>query len=237
MGFDKRRTLATVLHEHIKTLGNPLDFDWSDSVSIERLRGLGILKGLDTAKQEHLRRLVATLCRTERVVSWKEVAAHRADRARWEKHGPGYVREIIKKAKKAQTALIELRKYSRKIGLRPAAVAPLMTDTIHALHEPPLSEVEDHLTYFVIARKGRTRTGAMRILYRFFAQTCGLTPPEAEIRVARIGNEFWDWQVKAIEQVPRKPDPLGRVRADDTRRGCEAVRKAVRRGKRERGHT
>ncbi|MDA1094284.1 MAG: hypothetical protein O3A25_13585, partial [Acidobacteria bacterium] len=57
------------------------------------------------------------------------------------------------------------------------------------------------------------RDNSTRGLYRFFVEQCDLAQNEAEVRVAKIGNDFWDWKLQF--------DAGG----DGVKKGCDAIRK------------
>ena len=62
---------------------------------------------------------------------------------------------------------------------------------------------------------------AVRALYDLFISECGLNQNEAEVRVAKIGNAFWDWDFDLTEHY----DGI------DGWKGCDAIRKRLARRK------
>ncbi len=69
----------------------------------------------------------------------------------------------------------------------------------------------------LIETEGDLDLGATRALYFFFTETCGLNQNEAEVRVAKIGNEFWGWNLTYTEQYD----------GADGWKGCDAIRKRL----------
>ena len=68
--------------------------------------------------------------------------------------------------------------------------------------------------------KMKPNEDAMVVLYNFFASECRLKKNESEVRVGKIGNYLWDWEVAVTEKYPGKGENW---------KGCPAVRKAVKR--------
>ena len=58
---------------------------------------------------------------------------------------------------------------------------------------------------------------AVRALYHLFTNKCGLKKNEAEVRVAKIGNEFWGWNLDYTDHYD----------GADGWKGCDAIRKRL----------
>ena len=61
------------------------------------------------------------------------------------------------------------------------------------------------------------RDTTIRALYRFFTESCDFAQNEAEVRVAKIGNDLWGWNYTYHEEY----DSLSFSRW----KGCDAIRK------------
>ena len=57
------------------------------------------------------------------------------------------------------------------------------------------------------------------VLYDFFLTACGCTGKEAEVRTAKVGNTFWQWNLSFREKFQGR----------NKNKGCDAVCKAVER--------
>lgn len=230
-----KQTLAAELNRHLDGLRNPLflaagEGERLSAGLVKDLNKLGAFKGLNERQQGQLVSLIVAAWQVEQVVP--STAMHRRDRARWRRHGAGYLRKIIRLARTADDALTALDEYLKAIGVGRRARA-LFASARGALDRQSLVEVEDRLENGWIYHSTRTRTDVIRILHRFFKNTCGLERSEAEVRVATIGNEYWEWNFPVVENVIRRRVPgTNRTLSEDKRRGCEAVRKAVNRGTR-----
>ena len=70
-----------------------------------------------------------------------------------------------------------------------------------------------------VARDLRDKT--IRVLYTFFTEDCQLAQNDAEVRIAKIGNACWNWN---LEYTERYDGITGW-------KGCDAVRKRIVRSK------
>lgn len=122
--------------------------------------------------------------------------------------------------KEALTAIVHVRTCLDDIDVHISRSAEDALNRVEALLAPSaLDEAKDIVSSLKATEPSED---AMLRLYDFFVQQCKLERSEAQIRVAKIGNHFWDWDLPVIE----KPKRLR-----DERKGCEAIRKAVERRK------
>src|SRR5690348_14192991 len=84
-------TLADALEDHFERLENPLANlsapTWADSISINELQELGVLRDLNDDQQRKLTALIARCWEFEAVVHW--TLPHRQKRQRWQRQGAG----------------------------------------------------------------------------------------------------------------------------------------------------
>jgi hypothetical protein len=227
-------TIADALVAHVRNLGNPMvnrEPGWASSVRIDDLQELGVLAGLTKSQEERLRTLIAELWEMEQVVPW--TLAHRRRRRRWEKYRAGYVRQIARRARAAASAIESLRLYLRKVGIDwnpPHGSDRILAKAVAVLDHEEITRIGGER---LIAKRlkddarstAHSRADIMRTLFDFFVCDCGLKDrSDAEVRTAKIGNSYWDWDVRVTELYPGKGENW---------KGSPAVRQAVARRRRQ----
>ena len=136
----------------------------------------------------------------------------------WRDEGSRRITTLDRKASGARRAIAEVRDYMVSIGLGNRLLDGTLEGAIAALNTDDLAEAAALIPSIKVTDVDR----AAVVLYDFLVHQCGLLQNEAEVRVGKIGNYLWDWDVKVVEEYGKR----------ENWKGCEAVRKAVRRRKR-----
>jgi hypothetical protein len=151
-------------------------------------------------------------------VKWLE--PQKRERRLWAREGNRRIKRLRAKMRHARVAVGAVRDYLAKLDVPIGTpIREILSRAVTVLDSAGLNEAEDLIAFI---RKTEPAEDGMLALYDFFVSDCRLKKNEAEVRVAKIGNQLWDWNVAVIE-TPR--------RLTDERKGCEAVRKAVERKK------
>jgi hypothetical protein len=183
------------------------------------LATLGVAKDLSPAHHLELSALVARFYAEGNCVKWLE--PQKRERRVWARQGHGRVRKVRKKMKDAGRAINAVRAYLKQIDIAVDQTIDKVLDRSVAVLDSSMLET----AYGVISSLKTTdpHEGTMVALFDFFVNECGLHKNEAEVRVGKIGNYFWEWKVSVIEHYSGRGENW---------KGCPAVRQAVARQKR-----
>jgi hypothetical protein len=185
---------------------------------LKRLKAAGVLTNLRDNEQLRLAEIVADFAPFG--TGDKRSEPHIRYRRAWSDEGHERLDRLRKKLADATQAIRDVQEYVAEITIHPIPSVTHTLDTaIESLSPKRLDDAEE----LVECLADIPAENAMLTLYDFFVSDCGLEKHDAEIRVCRIGNQLWNWNVKIVDRIDEKR------RRSDTRLGCEAVRKAVER--------
>ncbi len=205
-----------------------------------RLSRLDVSAGLSHQQRRQLSGLVLDLSalyevwhREKRQVAWGRVLAKRS---------PGQVRKLERKIAKVRDQLDETLEYVRSVGvgsgpdqtgnvylarildgISSSSAVPQLRKAQEAIDEIRLPSPEDLQRDPPPAALRRIAQQSTEVLFDFFVTECGLLKNEAEVRIAKIGAEFWNWQVSYNEEYEGDFENW---------KGSDAIRKRMKRGRR-----
>jgi hypothetical protein len=225
-------TIGDSVLKELRELKTMLTFlrDEGPDSSRGSLASLGVLQGLSDARQRRLSALVTEFYAQGDAVKW--LAPQRRQRQAWANDGPRRLRILKKKMVAAQSAMKAVRDHLKKVGVLAGGRLDGPLSQALAVFDPTsLHEAEGVVSSLA---KTEPSQGAILALYDFFVSQCGLQKNEAEVRVGKIGNYFWDWNVAVTEHYERHRGPVLTSRGAESLKGCDAVHQAIRRRKRTR---
>jgi hypothetical protein len=183
------------------------------------LESLGVLHDLTEDQRRKLAEIVTEFYAQGDTVKWLK-PVKREQRA-WAKHGRKRIRKLKARMTDASRAIEAVRSHLKKIGVTPHRSAEMsLSQALAILELAPLRKAEAMVSSLATTQSSKD---VMRPLYDFLVVECGLKHNDAEVRVGKIGNYFWDWNVALTEHYSGRGENW---------KGCPAVRKAVARGKR-----
>jgi hypothetical protein len=175
---------------------------------------LGVAKGLSPDHHLKLSALVAGFYAEGNCVKWLE--PQKRERRLWAREGLRRIKKLRVKMHQARTAVNAVRDYLTKIDVPIGAhIRDTFSRAASALDSAGLAQAE---TLIDSMKRTEPAEDAMVTLYDFFVSDCRLKKNEAEVRVGKIGNQLWDWNVDITERYPGEGENW---------KGCPAVRKAV----------
>jgi hypothetical protein len=206
-------TLAKDLVDKLQELREGLSFlEEEPTHYLSTLRRLGVVAGLSYEQAVSLSSTIGQLYKQGDSVRWLE--PHKCERRRWAREGSVRIRKLSSKLDAARSAILAVQEYSEQSDVPLSKLVVDALDLAMSVLDPSeLARAQSLVSTFEPEPQDR----AMLTLYDFLLE-CGVQRADAEVRVAKIGNQLWDWDVAFVIQ----PKPLS-----DERRGSEAVRKAI----------
>jgi hypothetical protein len=178
------------------------------------LARLGVMEALTESQRDDLSLAVADLYATDTSAKW--LASETKLRAAWAKDGHRRIHKLKTKLARVVAALKDVRDYIDDIGI---ATSPTTDDALNEAEAVLDPQALKHSEVLVASlSEAEPPVDAMLTLHELFV-SYGLKNNEAEVRVAKIGNHLWDWNVQVTERYSGR----------ENWKGCPAVRKAVRR--------
>lgn len=215
------RTIGDVVLEEVrelKTLLAPVRDEGPDSFLVA-LTKIGVLQDLSTTQQRQLSALVTEFSAQGHRVKW--LARQQRQRRAWAKEGPRRLQNLKNKMAKARTAIQAVRNYLENVEvITGSTVNDALDRAVAILDSAALQEAAAVVSSLETTEPSED---AILALYDFLASECGLKKNEAQVRVGKIGNSYWDWNVALAERYSGRGESW---------KGCAAVRKAVARRKR-----
>jgi hypothetical protein len=188
---------------------------------IKTLRKLGVIEGLSAEQAAGLSSLVGEFYAQGDSVKW--LTPQKRQRREWAREGHARIRKLRAKIKAARFAVNAVRGYLGQLDVPISRTVNDALDSAVAALDP--SQLENASRVIALLDpSSTTRPQAMVALYEYFVSVCKLPRDEAQVRTGEIGNYLWDWNVTVIKK------PKAR---SDQRKGCEAVRKAIPRYRRD----
>lgn len=187
---------------------------------LEQFRGdlerLDVARDLSSGQQDQLCALVLDWSRSGRGARWLD--ANRKEQRAWFRNGQRWLVRLRMHLRKATAAIETVRGDLNRMRVMGDPRLDREFDAALTLLDSSLLTEAESLVSKLRANERAEIREAMCALYDFFVNDCRLHPKHAEIRVGKIGNHFWDWDVAVIERSSTR---------DDVWKGCEAVRKAI----------
>lgn len=222
-GTSRTPTIADAVLQSVEALQNPFSDmskpDWSEQFRRD-LKRLGVLDGLTREQQQDFTRSFLRLYEVDSAVPSITRPLAR-ERQRWARESPQRLKRLVRMTETARNAVVALQEYLRRLHIGTGRTDTILADAIQVLSPIEIRDLQ-RLVPTVLANVSKVSQrrvdDALVALYQLFLQY-GMPPGVSEYRAAVISNEFWETRFLVIE---RNSD-------NELARGCDAVRKRVRR--------
>jgi hypothetical protein len=193
--------------------------DWSEEFR-RGLERLGVLDGLTREQQQDFTRSFLRLYEVDGAVPSITRPLAR-QRQQWARESPKRLKRLVRMTETARKALVALQAYLRRFHIGTGRTDTILANAIQVLSPIEIRDLQ-RLVFTVLANDSKVAPrqvdDALVALYELFRQY-GMPPGVSEYRTAIISNEFWETRFRVTECNSDK----------EPARGCDAVRKRVRR--------